>query len=529
MERRDFLKRLSIISSALVIDSRNIFPRDYNSVYFGMHDFIESNPDAVFIFRTSIDSKANSAAIKDAGRLLSSSIFQLKTDPLSGYPVDANVVIKPNITYWSWDIAPIESIMGIHTDPNFVEGMIGSLNNLSINSDKIYIREANYHGAASVDGKPWADMAARTNINIKDVSTGLGSVSQDDIQWRDVNNGTWFKKIPFIWPTNSDNSCLINISKFKSHAMGMSLCSKNIQGSVIKPYVTHCASFNAEIAGMDASHIVPGAFDTIRANYELHKSKGIPRWLLPGDGSGGIWMETWASRCIDNNSTLKPMINIIEGIYGREGAFVAGPVNGYGNDVLSNVIIFGKNAFHVDIVGTYLSGHEPGNFGLFHMAKERGLSKYLNPNNVPVYEWKSDGTAAVKAITDFQRTPIRTPYLQLAGEAQYHMVDQPFDYSTTSAQPVVKPMIPEVFAISQNYPNPFNPSTSIRYYIPNAGQVLIEIYDIKGSRIAVLVDGSMNAGEHLSVWNSNSAASGTYIYRMTFQGHSISKAMVLLR
>lgn len=528
MERRDFLKTISLIGSALVIDSRSIFAKDIQTVYFGMHDFIESNPDAVFILRTGVDAKTNSAAIKEAGRQLSASIFQYKSDPLSGYPVNANVVIKPNITYWSWDIPPIENVMGIHTDPNFVEGMIGSLNNLSIQSANIYIREANYQGPNFVDGKPYYDMAARTNINFKDVSGGISQVSQDDIQWSDVNNGTWFKKIPYIWPANSDNSCLINISKFKSHAMGMSLCSKNIQGSVIKPYVTHCASYNAEIPGMDASHIVPGAFETIKTSYDLHKSS-IPRWTLPGDGSGGIWMETWAARCIDNNVALKPMINIIEGIYGREGAFVSGPVNGYGNDVLSNVIIFGKNSFHVDIVGTYLAGHEPGNFGLFHIAKERRLSKYLNPMNVPVYEWKLDGTATYKPLTDFQRYPIRTPYLQLAGEPQYHMVDQPFDYSTVSIQPVKKPQIPEVFAISQNYPNPFNPSTSIRYYIPNSGSVLLEIFDIKGSRIATLVDGYANGGEHLAVWNSNSAASGTYLYRMTFQGHTIAKAMILLR
>jgi hypothetical protein len=187
--------------------------------------------------------------------------------------------------------------------------------------------------------------------------------------------------------------------------------------------------------GVDPGDVVPDAFATILANYERHKNT-IPRWITPdGDPSGGLWMETHSSRCLDNNSVLHPLVNIIEGIYGREGPFLAGPgPGGYGVDLLTNLVIFGKNALHVDNVGVYLAGHEPGNFGLFHLAMERGLSQFLDPRNIPVYQWRLDGHARRMPIEAFPRAAIRTPYLQQPGEPPYHMVDEPCDYDTRHAR-----------------------------------------------------------------------------------------------
>ena len=56
--------------------------------------------------------------------------------------------------------------------------------------------------------------------------------------------------------------------------------------------------------------------------------------------------------------------------------------------------------------------------------------------------------------------------------------------------PVVVPAIP--LALEQNWPNPFNPSTTILYYLPESGRVLLEIFDVAGRRIACLVDRDEN-------------------------------------
>jgi hypothetical protein len=113
---------------------------------------------------------------------------------------------------------------------------------------------------------------------------------------------------------------------------------------------------------------------------------------------------------------------MIEGIYGRDG-------NGFqiGNDYLTNLVMFGKDKFRLDLIGLYLGGHEPGNVHLYRIAKERGLLDTFNPWDVPVYEWTEGGVPVARKLTDFPRTPLKTYYLQ-KGEPEYHLVNEPFDY-----------------------------------------------------------------------------------------------------
>ena len=534
--RRQFLKTASLAGSAAMLSVHKLRGRPVEVSYFGVNEFVESHPDAVFVLRTSVDVKTNAPAIREVGYQLGKTLFVAKSGPVNAYPVLGNVAIKPNMTSWSWDKAPIEQTMGIQTDASFVEGIVGCLQDLSVPAGNVFIREANFF-ATKPDGKLYVDMAQRTGVKLKEFKP-LAQLTPEEIQWIDVPNGVWYRRIPYYWPVNAGGSCLINIAKFKSHLMGMTLCSKNLQGTNARPYVAHCAKWGVAMSEVDTNHVVPNAFATIKANYDRHKAAGIPRWAtLDGDpaagSAGGLWQETHASRCLDNNSVLQPALNIIEGVYGREGPFVSGPQDngGYARDIMTNVVIFGKNARHVDMVGTYLSGHEPGNFGLFHLALERGLSKFLNPKDIPLYEWKLDGTATVTPLEQFPRTPIRTLYLPQSGEGSYHMVDQPFDYSGVVAVSTKhdRPGAPDAFAIDQNFPNPFNPTTSIQYTVPKSGTVRLEIFDIHGQVVDVLVDGVVTAGDHLQVWNSASRASGTYFYRLTFEGMSKTKSMVLVR
>jgi hypothetical protein len=132
--------------------------------------------------------------------------------------------------------------------------------------------------------------------------------------------------------------------------------------------------------------------------------------------------EIWAQKTCDNMSTLNTGLSIIEGIYGRDG-------DGFniGNDCLTNLVLFGKDKFRLDTIGLYLGGHEPGNVHFLRIGKERGLSDTFNPWEIPIYEWV-DGAAVPRRLTDFPRTPLKTPYLQRAVEPEYHLVNEPFDY-----------------------------------------------------------------------------------------------------
>ena len=88
--------------------------------------------------------------------------------------------------------------------------------------------------------------------------------------------------------------------------------------------------------------------------------------------------------------------------------------------------------------------------------------------------------------------------------------------------------------LMQNSPNPFNPSTAIKYYVPQAVDVAIAIYDVLGREVTKLVNGQVEAGYHVVYWNGrdrfgNAAASGVYIYRLTAGNFNEIKKMNLLK
>lgn len=96
------------------------------------------------------------------------------------------------------------------------------------------------------------------------------------------------------------------------------------------------------------------------------------------------------------------------------------------------------------------------------------------------------------------------------------------------------PAVPAVFALEQNYPNPFNPSTTIRYALPRGGDVLLTVYDVLGQRVAILVDGPQDAGEHSVVWDGRDdtgkeAASGMYLYRLEAEKSAAVRKMALVK
>jgi len=74
--------------------------------------------------------------------------------------------------------------------------------------------------------------------------------------------------------------------------------------------------------------------------------------------------------------------------------------------------------------------------------------------------------------------------------------------------------IPGSFALHQNYPNPFNPSTVIRYDLPVASRVTMDIFNLLGQRVARLVEASLHAGQHQVVYSAERLASGVYFIRL---------------
>ena len=98
--------------------------------------------------------------------------------------------------------------------------------------------------------------------------------------------------------------------------------------------------------------------------------------------------------------------------------------------------------------------------------------------------------------------------------------------------PGTPPAIP--LTLYQNFPNPFNPSTSIRFHLPAACFVTLEVFDPAGSLVATLVRGYLGEGFHTAEWeglnrDGTPAGSGAYFYRLQAGPGNISRKMILLR
>ncbi len=95
-------------------------------------------------------------------------------------------------------------------------------------------------------------------------------------------------------------------------------------------------------------------------------------------------------------------------------------------------------------------------------------------------------------------------------------------------------LIPEVYALHQNHPNPFNPTTTLRFDLPEAGDVTILVYDLMGRAVARLVERRMEPGYHAVVWSGLDEAgrqvpTGVYIVRMESTKYTKTVKMVLLK
>jgi len=85
------------------------------------------------------------------------------------------------------------------------------------------------------------------------------------------------------------------------------------------------------------------------------------------------------------------------------------------------------------------------------------------------------------------------------------------------------------FYLSQNYPNPFNSSTMINFILPEENNIVLELYNIIGQKIKVLLNGFMPSGKHSFQLIAEELVSGTYFYVLRTPGYTETKKMLLLK
>lgn len=125
-------------------------------------------------------------------------------------------------------------------------------------------------------------------------------------------------------------------------------------------------------------------------------------------------------------------------------------------------------------------------------------------------------TGVIESISD--------PAVAFKPNARVGSIGTPFQLESKTFE------LPTEFDLAQNYPNPFNSETVIRFALPAESAVQIEVFDVLGRRVAVLVDSDkVEAGSHSVAFDASMLASGMYVYRMKAGEFKSVHKMTLLK
>jgi uncharacterized repeat protein (TIGR01451 family) len=137
--------------------------------------------------------------------------------------------------------------------------------------------------------------------------------------------------------------------------------------------------------------------------------------------------------------------------------------------------------------------------------------------------------AMIERDTGFVATP-------LSGFGLFY---QHFDvmFVNTGTVAVPRQEVPKTTAVLQllpAQPNPFTSRTTIRYALPRQGHVRLSIFDLRGRRVAELVNGEQSPGPHHLLWEGSdrsgrALSSGIYFLRLEMEGEVLRRKVVLMR
>jgi len=94
--------------------------------------------------------------------------------------------------------------------------------------------------------------------------------------------------------------------------------------------------------------------------------------------------------------------------------------------------------------------------------------------------------------------------------------------------------VPTAYRVDEPFPNPFNPVCTIRYEIPESGQVKLTVFDVSGKVVRALVNDWKTPGAYTQVWDGRGEygdllPSGVYLYRLEANRFSVTDKIVLLK
>jgi hypothetical protein len=140
------------------------------------------------------------------------------------------------------------------------------------------------------------------------------------------------------------------------------------------------------------------------------------------------------------------------------------------------------------------------------------------------------GTLAYNSYTYLNGTASPDWYYltQSADSVWIYLVRAYISYPTSVSGNTTE-VVPSRVELEQNFPNPFNPTTTIGFTLPRAGYTRLEVFSILGTRVAMLMEGELEAGFHAVEWTPAGEATGVYLLRLQAGAQTLTRRMVLVR
>lgn len=405
---------------------------------------IRNNPRAVFLVETHVDARRDESGhfteavpqLNAEGNRIGKLLFR------KGESKGGVTFIKPNCTRVPEHC--FNRTTGVYSSPDFIAGMVEhlyDLGNTNVAAGESPIPARNHRQGGIYEAFDAVEMPF-----IEAAYDRFPHYEKDELNWRDTRDSIVWKKIPYFRPVGDDDCMLINIATLKSHLTALTTLSiKNLQGVVPKGYGQFCTpAVDLEHQGNRMGinfrrHFHRDFFQRIEESWLKHRSMGYKRWgantsqfgdydayrKLGGyeafkkakkdrealadfmSVAGNLYREEmWIQRGLDNADTIRPDLNIIEGIIGLDGN--EHDWDQVGRDQLVNIVVAGCSPYEVDAVGNLIMGQNPLEVWYMRTAKERGLGEN-DPEKIDIYWIRENGDIEpVKNLAEIKRHPLGT-------------------------------------------------------------------------------------------------------------------------
>lgn len=111
---------------------------------------------------------------------------------------------------------------------------------------------------------------------------------------------------------------------------------------------------------------------------------------------------------------------------------------------------------------------------------------------------------------------------------EYNLYTNDPSFYVTNVSDNLSNVIPQ-YSLSQNYPNPFNPVTNIIFEINTKNHVTLEVFDVLGRIVSILVNEELNPGLYKKMFDGSNLVSGLYFYQIRYGDIHQTKRMMLMK